>query len=142
VRHLFIIFFVLVSSTGSVFASEHEKFPSFLWQFFNKPAFQLTRIVFPIEFQLLDSDSSGMDLILITKQKVKSDWKHMPGPEHYRCEKDCFDFVIYDNHEQKFSETSERLLAYEGVENGINVRLYFILKKGKWFLIRIENEST
>ena len=63
----------------------------------------------------------------------------MSGPDHYRCTQNCYDIVIYDNFAREFHGSTERVLAFEGPDNGINDALYFKLESGEWMLVGWED---
>ena len=47
--------------------------------------------------------------------------------------------MIYDNFRKSQSESGERILAFEGISNGINSSMYFRFTDGKWYLVKIED---
>src|SRR4030065_1953664 len=115
-------------------ASHTEDFRAFLYRFFNNPEFQLERVKFPIQFtESPDSDTHT------TKTVDRGSWKHIAGPKHYQCKSNCFDIVIYDNFERKYTNDTKRLFSLEGVDNGINALLYFEAIEGKWYLVMSED---
>jgi hypothetical protein len=90
-----------------------EDFRAFLWRFFNDPAFQISRVEFPLTVVSVEDDPVKV-LVVKEKKLSKSEWKHLPGPEHFRCKTNCFDVVFYDNFDRKFRDTAERTVAFEG----------------------------
>lgn len=61
---------------------------------------------------------------------------------YYQCQTDCYDLIIYDNFEKTQRESSERVLSFEGVNNGINSSLYFKRFNGQWYLVKYEEFDT
>ena len=55
---------------------------------------------------------------------------------------DNYHVQIYDNFAQTLRDSSERVVAFEGMESGIRVSLFFRLVENKWFLVKIEDFST
>jgi hypothetical protein len=125
----------------SAYGSGTEEFRPFLYRFFNEPSFQLDRVQFPLLKKSIVFDGEKYDGI---KEEMisRAQWKHVPGPDQYRCKTNCFDVVFYDNFERKFRESKERVVAFEGVGNGINAALYFRLENEKWKLIKYEDLSN
>jgi hypothetical protein len=112
-------------------------FRHFLFEFFNDQTFQVEHIKFPLQHIYTDGEYEEH-----TEQIERSNWKHVQGPQHYRCEMSCFDIIIYDNFEKKYDNYTERVLSFEGIENGINSSMYFIYENGKWMLVKWENVGT
>jgi len=46
--------------------------------------------------------------------------------------------MVYDDFSKTQKASGERVLAFEGVGNGINSSLYFRLIHGRWILIKAE----
>lgn len=122
------------SNSGSY---EPQNFREFLYHFFNDKEFQLRHIEFPLNNQYIDDE-------FIERKRLinKQEWTHLEGPPHYRCEVSCYDILIYDNFEKRMEESGERVLALEGVDNGINESLYFALKNKQWTLVKYEQFSN
>ena len=68
---------------------------------------------------------------------LKNDWIH-----DYLILKEEYVIQLYDNFQGTLEQTKERLLSYEGVENGISINYYFKLIDSKWFLVKYENFSN
>ncbi len=121
-----------------------EGFRAFLRQFFTDPQFQLQRVRFPLEWrELVDNkDPRGEPFLGRDSRKTRGEWKHLAGPEYFRCKTSCYDLVTYDNFQRRSKASTERVVAFEGVDNGINIALYFRLIDGKWMLVRFIDEST
>lgn len=121
-----------------------EDFRLFLRRFFSDPSFQLERVRFPLEWQeLVDNpDPAGEPFIERIRRKTSGEWNHLEGPAYFRCSTNCYDLVTYDNFRRRPSASTERVVAFEGVDNGINMALYFRLINGKWMLVRYTDGST
>jgi hypothetical protein len=134
-----IIFFTLLLPISSSFGEVPQtiEFRSFLYDFFQEPDFQINHISNPYTYASFSSDEEDADLVTVIKNL--DNWKHLKGPEHYRCKKNCFDLMIYDNFDKKHIESGKRVLAFEGVENGINSTLYFELINNEWFMVKYES---
>ena len=48
----------------------------------------------------------------------------------------------YDNFNMNLRETSERVISFEGVENGISIQYYFRRLDGLWLLVKYVDGST
>ena len=132
---------MLIALLAAPLTAHAEDFRTFVWRFFNDPEFQISRVEFPIAVVTVEDDPVK---VLVAKEKklLKSEWKHLPGPEHFRCKKSCYDIVFYDNFDRKFRDSSERIIAFEGVNNGINSALFFRHKDGKWMLVKWDDQSN
>ena len=132
---------MLITYSANAFEiTQTNSFRTFVRAFFLYPDYQLSHVKFPllnIEREEHDPESPS-----ITRYINKTEWKHLPGPAYYKCETDCYDIVIYDSFEKKHKESNERVLAFEGVENGIYISLYFKYIEGVWYLVKYEDYST
>lgn len=126
------------SCIGKPNLEQTVEFRLFLRDFFKKQEFQKQHIQFPLEINYYSYDESVSDIAVLTKRIKEDEWEHYESPDHYRCEVDCFDLMIYDSFKKEHKETGERVLSFEGVENGINSSLYFKKIKGQWYLVRHE----
>ena len=111
-------------------------FRLFIWRFFEDPEFQVSHVHFPLRKERKDPNRG---FAIVSEMITKQAWKHLPGPEHYRCAQNCYDIIIYDNFARKFRGDTERVLALEGSDNGINNALYFKLESGEWMLVKWED---
>jgi len=112
-----------------------EDFDEFFYRFMIEPDFQLSRIIFPLEFVGFKDGYPGEETDTIYLKK--DHWEH----NHYYLNESSIP-VIYDNYEMKLKDTDERVFVWSGVENGIYVTSYFRRIEGKWFLIKEEDFST
>jgi hypothetical protein len=144
---LAVMFFAMCALGSVTFAREtsHSKvtgidadFRSFIREYLNNAEFQKTRTKFPLVHISRSGDES-----FVTRKIKASQWEKLSGPEHFDCKQSCFDSVVYDTFEKHpLRKTGQRVFSLEGVENGINVSLYFQLINGQWFLVRYEDLST
>lgn len=68
----------------------------------------------------------------------KKDWLY--SDHNYR--QNSFRTQVYDNFKMKMRNTGERVVHYEGIENGINYSMYFKLVGRKWYLVKIIDRGT
>lgn len=127
-----------------VSAEAAESFQTFLRSFFTDPQFQRQRVRFPLEWQELvaNKDPAGEPFVMRTTRKAADNWQHIKGPAFFDCRTSCYDLVTYDNFKRQDSNSKERVLAFEGVDNGIQRSFYFHQIDGKWILVRYVDEST
>jgi hypothetical protein len=125
-------------------AETGESFQRFLRSFFTDTEFQRQRVSFPLEWQELvnNTNPAGEPFITRKTRKTSVNWQHIKGPVFFDCKTDCYDLVTYDNFKSKDSNSSERVVAFEGVGNGIQRSLFFRRINGKWMLVRYVDEST
>jgi hypothetical protein len=113
-------------------------FRAFIREYLNNAEFQKARTKFP----LIHISRSG-DEPLVTRKVKASQWEKLSGPKHFDCKESCFDSVVYDTFERRpLRETGQRVFSLEGVENGINVSLFFELIDAQWFLVKYQDLST
>ena len=112
-------------------------FRHFVREFFGSEAFQAAHTRFPLEVVSWTGDSEVASIFV-----SKADWEFYKGPAYFQCEQECYDIMIYDDFTKKQSDSGERVLAFEGVSNGINSSMYFRLTDGKWYLVKIEDFSN
>ena len=114
------------------------EFRHFIRDFFKHEAFQKSHIQFPLAVVYFSYNENESDSVLSTKFINKDEWRHYGGPRYYQCERNCFDLVIYDDFKKSHSESNERVLSFEGINNGINSSLYFRKINGRWYLVKHE----
>jgi len=124
---------ILIIETKEEPPSNIEDFNTFIYKFCSDTSFQKDRIKFPIEASFfIDFDQDPLDTTVL-----KNDWKH-----NYLIMKEEYVIQTYDNFESELRNTDERLISYEGVENGILVNYYFKKIDNLWYLIRFEDYSN
>lgn len=111
-----------------------EPFRDFLLEFVDNPEFQRERIVFPLPSVTFNPATGKSDSTLIRRE----DWKY----NEFAIFRTEFQVRIYDNFSRTLRESDERVLSVEGNGNGINYGYFFQRREGRWFLLRILDEST
>jgi len=116
------------TNSASSFLENGEEFDNFLLKFCEDVEFQKARVKFPF-IDLSISGESNKDTINAFIQKDK--WQHLALilEEKYIIQK-------YDNFECKLRNTNERVLAYEGIDNGIGNYYFFKKFDGTWYLTK------
>ena len=134
-RALLYLSLILISACSSTSGrSQTIEFRHFIRDFFGGEDFQAAHTQFPLEVVSWTGDSE------VTSTSVtRIDWEFYKGPAYFQCEKNCYDIVIYDDFAKSQSDSGERVLAFEGISNGINSSMYFRLTNGKWYLVKIED---
>jgi len=111
-----------------------ENFNEFVFKFLTDSTFQVHRIRFPLLTARLNLETLSLDTLV----ESRISWRFLGNPhpnENSRMQ-------IYDNFERVLRQTGERVVSFEGIENGIDSSLYFKLIKGKWYLVRFVDRST
>ncbi|BDD04014.1 hypothetical protein [Aureibacter tunicatorum] len=124
-------------SQGDGLVENSEEFWPFLEKFVSDESFQITRILFPVEFETIQLNENGdvdVPVNLVTLFIKAKDWKHDDLGYFSRNE----GMQIYDNYEMKFRSTDERIIHFYGVETSVNTLYYFKVQYGEWFLFRKE----
>lgn len=129
-------FLLLIFSCGQKEKNTSENFETFFVKFRSDSIFQKNRVIFPHEYVYFDSESDeykeATDLI------SEEDWHFDPflwDSSYAKRETDAFTQRVH-----KYSDTTK--VYYEGVDNGINIQLIFICKKGKWYFSKTIDLST
>jgi hypothetical protein len=124
--NLFVFPFVFAQNTNQDFAG-------FCTRFFKDSTYQMAHIKFPLTKVFNNSEKERYD----TTQLSQSEWKYSDfGYFHNN-----YNTQVYDNFNKTFRDSKKRMLSFEGVENGIDVDLCFVLMGKEWILIRIEELS-
>jgi hypothetical protein len=113
-----------------------EKFDTFLRHFNKDSLFQISRIVFPLNFKEVDMDSE--DLGMIIGKIEKSDFLKMDF---------TYDKSIAERTTDAYTQRIEVMgnkatIVIKGVDNGIATDYFFEKRKGKWMLVYFEDHST
>jgi hypothetical protein len=127
------LFICLLSSISMYGQTENENFNGFMFRFGSDPAFQLERIIFPLEYVTWE-DSLEIGGEMVTHRVTKNKWDH-----DYLYMNESYRGQVYDNFDGELRNTDERLFQWIGVETGVNVKFYFRRIKGKWFLVKKES---
>ncbi len=114
--------------------ADKENFDEFFSHFMYDTAFQLERVVFPLEFVHLDYEN---DYEVVSTAIKKADWAH----QRFYANQQAYP-ALYNNYDMKLEDTNERLFAWRGVDNGIYTAYYFKRIEGKWYLTKWEDLST
>lgn len=124
-------FFPVVTMAGA-----NESFGEFLSQFLTSKDFQISRIQFPLESLVGELGDDG-EWVQTKNHLLRSEWEFTDFGYYDQS----LAPQVYDNFEKKLRDTGERLLEFKGTESGIRFYLYFERIKGKWYLVKMEDES-
>jgi len=130
------LFIIVMMFLGTIFGADTQKedFISFLIKFSYDTKFQSERIIFPLQKEKLSSDLSQNVHVFINKKN----WEPvhlLKGNQNYMTD------IQYSFNEVNHN-SSERVLVFLGLENGINVKYYFKLYNNLWYLKKIVDYST
>ena len=109
-------------------------FRHFIREFFRDEEFQLAHVDFPVTVLTWTGESDVQ-----TSSISRAEWVPLKGPAFYDCEQSCYDIMMYDGFSKTQDATGERVLAFEGISNGINSSLYFRLMGDRWMLVKVED---
>ncbi|MDN3650067.1 hypothetical protein QWZ13_14195 [Reinekea marina] len=129
-----LVFFI----SGFALSDQTLDFRLFLYEFFGNEISQSEYVASEYTFEYYDDKTQEY----IEETRYSVDWEYLPGPNKFHCKTNCYDLIIYDNFQKTVENTGERVLSFEGVENGISLSLYFKLLDGKWVLQRYESISN
>jgi len=136
-------YFLLLITVSCFSPKEKESFSAFFHKFSLDEKFQLERVKFPIEREYLGYPAAtngkpALDPELIKEEISQDAWKHAKfyydGTRQFRPQ-------FYDNFQRKLRDSDERVFAWQGIENGIQIYYYFKRIDGRWFLTKIEDLS-
>jgi hypothetical protein len=126
---------LLLVSWTAVSAKKGELFEEFLADFMQEQDFQKERIRFPI-YSVTLTPTMGKDKL--DSVRIDSDaWKF----NDFLLLRRGMQIHFYDNFQRKPNDSDERVLSVTGYENGLSYSYYFRRRDGKWFLVRILDES-
>ena len=124
--------------SDNIIISDHdslENFNAFFKRFKEDSTFQIERIKFPLESEYSEQTSRNFKL---KKKFINSkDWKFDTfqwDSSYAKRETDAY------NQRVKSSGDTTKVL-WEGVSNGINIELAFILVDKKWYLLKYSDYS-
>lgn len=130
------IMLVLLSACANTSGvGQTSDFRHFIREFFSDEEFQVEHVQFPLSVLTYYGDSDAEE----TSSVSRAEWVPYKGPAFYHCQQNCYDIMVYDDFSKTQKSSGERVLAFEGVGNGINSSLYFRLIDGRWILIKAEN---
>jgi hypothetical protein len=128
------LLFLVLLSTQCVYAQHaKEEFRDFCGKFFSDSTVQRNRVKFPLKRIVYNQERDSFD----TTQVPKNKW----GFSDFGYWKNDYNVQLYDLFSKTLRDTGERVVSFEGVENGIDVSLYFKLLAGKWYLVLWEDSS-
>lgn len=120
---------LLISATN-IFAQKAEDFKTFWKSFVNDSVFQIERTQFPltyIYFQYEEIEEEHDEMI--TEKVPAEDWG----------------FVILEDEYSKNKikkENDTYIVEKVGIENGIYIKYTFSANNGKWYLVKIVDQSN
>lgn len=120
---------LLVSATN-IFAQKTENFKTFWKSFVNDSVFQMERTHFPliyIYFQSEEIEEEHDDMI--TEDVPAEDWGFIKLEDEY------------SNNKIK-KENDYYIVEKVGIENGIYIKYTFAATNGKWYLVKIVDQSN
>ncbi len=131
-KKYFFIFFVFAMSLSAVCAqtakTAPEDFNAFFKKFNSDPKFQVSRVIFPLKYQMNNDDFDLSD---------------------YTMSKDRYKVLKLDNKaDEKYLKRTLSIkkhkvtLQQRGLDNGIYIDYIFELKDNKWFLKTWVDQST
>jgi len=129
-----ILIMILLNLISQSFAQDsNQDFNSFSYKFFSDSSFQKGNIEFPLIMIIWNSDTDDFDTSYVKPpQWVYSDFNFF---------KNDFNVQLYDSFQKSLRNTKERVISFEGVENGIQVNLFFKYSSFSWRLVKLEDFS-
>ena len=131
-KYLLIFFVFTMSSSSSIYAQKNkiasEDFNDFFKKFKSDSKFQVSRVLFPLKYQMNNDDFELADYT-ISKDKYKVLKLNNKADEKYLKR-------IISINKQKAT------LQQRGLDNGIYIDYIFELKDNKWFLKTWIDQST
>jgi hypothetical protein len=129
-----ILLVVLSATTYSPGQRKSEDFRDFIHSYVADSVFQRQRTYYPLPWIRFNTDSNRYD----TTYVAEDEWTY--GDFGFYAPR--YAVQMYDNFERVLRPTGQRVVSFEGLENGINMSLYFKLTKGKWYLVKVVDLST
>jgi len=124
----------LLLLSAQLWAQETKKdFRTFCDEFFSDSLVQRQSIKCPLK-KIAWNQNTEVDDTMFVRAK---DWRFSDFGFHANN----YNVQLYDSFNKKLRDTDERVVSFEGVENGISVSLYFKRIAQKWFLVLWEDSS-
>lgn len=111
-----------------------EGFDDFLLDFMENAEYQKSRIQFPLLSLTLQMETDRFD----STKVEKAQWKY----NDFKILRTGIQVRQYDSFERKLRNTDERVISLIGNDNGMLYSYFFKRIDGRWFLIRILDESS
>lgn len=111
-----------------------ESFDDFLLDFMENAEYQKSRIQFPLLSLTLQMETDKVDSTKIEKAQ----WKY----NEFKILRTGIQVRQYDSFDRKLRNTDERVISLIGNDNGMLYSYFFKRIDGRWFLIRILDESS
>ncbi len=124
---------LLLLSTPPAQRKSSEEFREFCAVFFSDSTFQKARVTFPLLALTVNDSAARVDTVL-----MQADQWHFSD---FGFLANNYNVQVYDNFKRLLRSSGERVVSFEGSENGIQFSLYFQLVEGKWYLVKWEDLS-
>jgi hypothetical protein len=135
-KMVFLVFLAASFFPAVTMAGANESFGEFISQFLTSKDFQISRIQFPLESLVGELGDDG-EWVQTKNHLLRSEWEFTDFGYYDQS----LAPQVYDNFEKKLRDTGERLLEFKGTESGILFYLYFERIKGKWYLVKMVDDS-
>ncbi|HSQ40822.1 MAG TPA: DUF4348 domain-containing protein [Fibrobacteraceae bacterium] len=115
-------------------AGNGEVFDDFLVEFMENAEFQKSRVQFPLLSVTMQMETEQSDTAHIEKAQWRfNDFKALRSGTQVRQ---------FDNFERKIRDTDERVVSLIGNDNGVLYSYFFKRIQGRWYLVRVLDESS
>jgi hypothetical protein len=129
-----ILLAMLLHTSPAVAQVHHEQFREFASSFFTDSTYQSLRISYPLLQVTLNMNTLEDDTVRVNEGNwTFTDFGYLSP---------SYAIQTYDNFQKSLRPSGERVISFEGIENGINLSLYFRLINHQWYLVKIVNHST
>jgi hypothetical protein len=133
VVQILLLIFLFNLFSKSFAQDSNQDFNSFSYKFFSDSTSQIESIKFPLIKIIWNSETDDFDTSYVkSTQWIYSDFNFF---------KNNFNVQLYDSFQKSLRNTNERVISFEGVENGMQLNLYFKYSSSKWWLIKLEDFS-
>jgi hypothetical protein len=129
---------IVIALVGSLWAAEgagrSENFEDFFIEFMENAEYQKSRIQFPVLSLSFHMESDIADSSFIDKAHWRfNEFKSLRTGTQVRQ---------FDNFARTTRDTDERVISLIGNDNGILFSYFFLRIEGRWFLVKILDESS
>ena len=83
----------------------------------------------------LNSGLDNLDSTVILEKDWQHNYFYFDSNSSYRPQ-------FYDSFSATLKDTDERVFAWLGIETGVKIYYFFKRIEGKWYLIKIKDDST
>jgi len=128
------IILLAISTLSYAQGGRGESFDDFFLEFRESAEYQKSRVQFPLPSITIHMETERAD----TSKVEKTAWKF----NDFKLIRSGVQVRLFDTFDRKMRDSDERVVSIIGNDNGVYYSYFFKRIDGRWFLVRILDEST